>query len=185
MTAPGSDPWPLWQRHDDTNRAVIDQAPWAGYLRRYVRAGGTGANLVAYAGVTPPDRAALTADIARLAGLTISTYSRGEQWAYWINLYNALTVSTVLAHLPVASITKIDISPGLFSSGPWDAKLVAVEGTKLSLKDIEHRILRPIWRDPRTHYSVNCASLGCPNLAVVPWSAAAMEAMLGRARGIM
>ncbi|TKF91870.1 DUF547 domain-containing protein, partial [Vibrio sp. F13] len=30
--------------------------------------------------------------------------------------------------------------------------------------DIEHRILRPIWQDPRTHYAVNCASLGCPNL---------------------
>lgn len=178
MAAPGSDPWPLWERHDDANRTVIDQAPWAEFLRRFVRAAGTGPSLVAYNGVTPADRQALTADIARLTALPISSFSRAEQRAYWINLYNAVTIATVLAHMPVSSITKIDISPGFFSSGPWDAKLVTVEGTTLSLNDIEHRILRPIWRDPRTHYTVNCASLGCPNLAGVPYAAATMEAML-------
>lgn len=178
MAAPSSEPWALWERHDDGNRAVIDQAPWADFLRRYVRVGGAGPNLVAYGGVTPSDASALAADVGRLAGISISGFSRAEQRAYWINLYNALTVATVLAHRPVSSITKISISPGIFTSGPWDAKLVVVEGTKLSLNDIEHRILRPIWRDPRTHYTVNCASLGCPNLAVVPYSAGSMEAML-------
>jgi len=42
--------------------------------------------------------------------------------------------------------------------------LLSVEGEELSLNDIEHRILRPIWQDPRIHYALNCASLGCPNL---------------------
>lgn len=180
LAAPGAEPWPLWERHDDGNRLVVDQSHWAGFLRRYVTAAGDTANRVAYAAVTPGDRQALEADIARITALPVSTYSRVEQRAYWINLYNELTVATVLAHMPVASITKIDISPGIFSSGPWDAKLMTVEGTKLSLNDIEHRILRPIWRDPRTHYTVNCASLGCPNLMGEPYSAAAMEAMLER-----
>lgn len=176
--APRSEPWTLWEQHDEASRQTVDQSAWAEFLRVHVTAGGDGANLVSYGSVSPPERRALEADLARLTGLPISTYNRTEQRAYWINLYNELTVVTVLQHMPVASITKIDISPGVFSSGPWDAKLVAVEGTKLSLNDIEHRILRPIWRDPRTHYAVNCASLGCPNLATEPYAAATMEAML-------
>lgn len=178
MAAPSAERWPFWEKHEDASRQVIDQGAWAGFLARYLRPGGETANRLAYGEVSAGDREGLRADLIRLTSLPISTYSRAEQRAYWINLYNELTVATVLAHMPVASITKIDISPGLFGFGPWDAKLIVVEGTKLSLNDIEHRILRPIWRDPRTHYAVNCTSLGCPNLALVPYSAANMEAML-------
>ncbi len=101
--------------------------------------------------------------------------------AYWINLYNALTVRVVLDHYPVASILDIDISPGLFSNGPWGKKLIVVEGENLSLNDIEHRILRPIWKDARIHYVVNCASIGCPNLALRAYAAERLEEMLGAA----
>ena len=82
---------------------------------------------------------------------------------YWINFYNALTVEVILENYPVESIR--DIKSGLFSSGPWGAELVRVEGHDLSLDDIEHEILRPIWKDKRIHYAVNCASISCPNLA--------------------
>ena len=58
----------------------------------------------------------------------------------------------------------IDISPGFFADGPWGKKLIKIEGEEVSLNEIEHRILRPIWQDTRIHYVVNCASLGCPNL---------------------
>jgi len=94
----------------------------------------------------------------------VSKLNRPEQQAYWINLYNALTVQVVLDHYPVETIRDIDISPGLFSDGPWGKKLVTIEAEPVSLDDIEHRILRPIWRDPRIHYAVNCASVGCPDL---------------------
>ena len=87
-----------------------------------------------------------------------------EQQAYWINLYNALTVQVILDHYPVDSIRDIDISPGFFADGPWGKKLLVVDGEEVSLDDIEHRILRPIWQDLRIHYAVNCASIGCPNL---------------------
>jgi hypothetical protein len=78
----------------------------------------------------------------------------------------------------VESIKDIDISPGFFSVGPWDKKLVTVEGKELSLNDIEHRILRPLWQDPRIHYAVNCASLGCPNLRRQAYTATTAEEML-------
>ena len=92
-----------------------------------------------------------------------------------------MTVDVVLEHYPVESIRDIDISPGWFSSGPWGAKLVTVEGEELSLDDIEHRILRPIWSDPRIHYAVNCASVGCPDLQPDAFTAVDMEDQLDRA----
>ena len=48
----------------------------------------------------------------------------------------------------------------------------------MSLDDIEHFILRPIWKDPRIHYAVNCASIGCPNLIDTTYTAAQMETLL-------
>ena len=101
--------------------------------------------------------------------------------AYWINLYNALTVKVVLSAYPVESIRDIDISPGLLSDGPWDKKLVEIGGEAVSLNDIEHRILRPIWRDPRIHYAVNCASISCPNLQKKAFTAKSAERMLDAA----
>ena len=101
--------------------------------------------------------------IDRLAALPISTFNRQEQFAYWINLYNALTIQVVATHYPVGSIREIDLKDGSSSDGPWEPKILEIEGEKISLNDIEHRILRPIWQDPRIHYAVNC-SIGCPNI---------------------
>jgi hypothetical protein len=176
--APKAEPWALWETHDPASTAVIDHAPWGRFLATYRREGSDGIARLAYRAVSPSDRAALEADIARLSALRISRFNRGEQRAYWVNLYNMVTVLTVLRHYPVTSIRDIGISPGWFSKGPWGARLVEVEGTKLSLDDIEHRILRPGWRDPRLHYVVNRAALGSPDLPSEPMTGATGEAML-------
>ncbi len=59
--------------------------------------------------------------------------------------------------------------------------LIEVEGEAVSLNDIEHRILRPIWRDPRVHYALNCASIGCPDLRAAAFTAENAEALLDTA----
>ena len=84
----------------------------------------------------------------------------------------------MLDHYPVTSIIKLSISPGLFSIGPWGKKLVAIGGENLSLNDIEHRILRPIWREPRTHYAINCSALSCPNLLTEAFTATNADGLL-------
>lgn len=61
----------------------------------------------------------------------------------------------VLDHYPFGSILRIGVSLGLFAVGPWGRKLVTIDGEDVSLDDIEHRILRPIWKDSRIHYAVN------------------------------
>jgi hypothetical protein len=176
--APSADLWERWTAHDDANKAVIDHGAWDEFLGKYVRPSPDGINRVAYGSVTPADKSRLAEYLSKMERVGISKFSRAEQRAYWINLYNATTLKTVLDYYPVKSIRKINISPGLFESGPWGAKLLKVEGEELSLNDIEHRILRPIWKDPRTHYAVNCASLGCPNLAPRAYTAVLMEGLL-------
>ena len=179
--APRAELWAKWQVHDDTSDATIDHGAWDYFLRSYVRLGSDGITRLPYARVTAFDRERLAADLLRLAALPIGLYSRHEQFAFWVDLYNELTVKLVLDHYPVSTIKNIAISPGLFAVGPWGRKLITVEREALSLDDIEHRILRPIWRDPRIHYAVNCAALGCPNLQASAFTAGDTEALLDKA----
>lgn len=178
--APKADPWQRWSAHDETSQTRVDHEAWSAFLARYVSADRLGVHRVDYGAVTREDRAALAAYLGRLGATPVSTLRRDEQRAFWINLYNGLTVRVILDHYPVASILDIDISPGLFAQGPWGKKLISVEGQPVSLDDIEHRILRPLWRDPRIHYAVNCASRGCPNLRKTAFSADRTEATLER-----
>lgn len=181
VAAPEADLWERWTAHDDTSGETIDHTAWTDFLGKYLQEGDEDVTRLDYGGVDAGDRDRLDRYIERLAGIPISDYSRPEQFAYWVNLYNAVTVDVVLEHYPVESIRDIDISPGWFSSGPWGAKLVTVEGEELSLDDIEHRILRPIWSDPRIHYAVNCASVGCPDLQPEAFTPTDMEEQLDRA----
>jgi Protein of unknown function, DUF547 len=176
LLAPSKDLWPRWAVADPASTAQIDHTAWSAFLQKYLVLGEV--NRVRYAKVATADRRALETYIAGLALLPITKYNRAEQLAYWINLYNAMTVELVLEYYPIKSIRDIDISPGWFAFGPWDKDLLTIEGQRLSLNDIEHRILRPIWNDPRLHYALNCASLGCPNLAPVAFTAENADQLL-------
>ncbi len=178
LFAPSSDLWPRWEQHDPASAAVIDFTAWDAFLKVHVQVGDDGVHRLDYGNLAAGQRDTLAQIVADLAAVPISTYGRREQFAYWVNLYNVVTVKLIADHHPVESIRDIDISPGLFASGPWDKDLVTVEGEALTLNDIEHRILRPIWNDPRIHYAVNCASIGCPNLAVDAFTGAGLEEQL-------
>lgn len=156
-------------------------------LAAYVSTAADGVNRVAYARWRADHGALgrLDAVIAELADRRPSAMTRDEAVAYWANLYNALTLQVVLRRYPVRSIRNIrsegaGLNPQALL-GPWQTRLVQVEGNHLSLDDIEHRILRPLARDSRVHYAVNCASIGCPNLQATPWRAATLSADLDRA----
>jgi hypothetical protein len=177
--APKAQLWARWLANDPGSRRQVDHFAWESFLGRYLVPGDAGAgSRVRYGEVTPADRAALQGYLVNMQAAAVSQLDRAEQMAYWINLYNALTVNLVLEHYPVASITEINPEGRLLARGPWDAKRLTVEGEALSLNDIEHRILRPIWKDPRVHYAVNCASIGCPNLQPRAYTAANLETLL-------
>jgi hypothetical protein len=179
--APKAELWARWQKHDPANRKTIDHYAWDKFLKQYVVAPHpSGINRVRYQEVTPEDLKGLKTYLQEMQNVAISNYNRAEQKAYWINVYNAATVDLIVARFPVKSIRDINISPGLLARGPWGAKLFSVEGERLSLDDIEHRILRPIWNDNRVHYALNCASLGCPNLQQTAFTAENSETLLDR-----
>jgi hypothetical protein len=157
-----------------------DHSPWTKLLARFLRPRPDGVMGVAYGRWKAEAREPLAAYLTMLSGVTVTRLSRRDQFAFWANLYNARTIALVLERYPLASIREINLGGSLFGSGPWRAKLVRVEGVDLSLDDIEHEILRKLWRDPRVHYAVNCASIGCPDLPRQAFSGASLEAMLER-----
>jgi hypothetical protein len=181
QAVPKAEPWEIWLEHDPKSVQSIDHTAWERFLVSYLRIGSDGMHRVAYGEVTPEDRAALDAYLDRLAAVPIRTYNRLEQMAYWINLYNALIVRLVLDHYPIASIRDIDPSPRPLSGGPWDDTLVKIDGTPVSLYDIVHRILRPIFGDPRVHYALSCGALGCANLQPEPFRGDRLDHQLSKA----
>ena len=176
--APQSELWERWTTHSPSATATIDHGPWDVFLKKNLVSPTDDINRIAYGKVSEADKQRLEGYLSALSAVPISDFSRDEQRAYWINLYNALTVGVVLEHYPVDSIRDISISPGFFTLGPWKKKLTRVEDEELSLDDIEHRILRPIWKDPRIHYAVNCAALGCPKLMAHAFTASNTEEFL-------
>ena len=181
QAAPQAKLWPRWQAHDPNSQLAVDHRPWQGFLDRFLVRRLREINLVRYRAVGPTARARLKGYLGALSRVPVSRLNRGAQRAYWINLYNAVTVDLVLDHYPVKSIREINISPGWFARGPWGAKRVKVEKTGVSLDDMEHRILRPIWRDPRLHYVLNCAAMSCPGLLETAFTAKNAETLLNRA----
>ena len=174
--APKSEYWAIWDKSDATAQKVFDHSLWNALLSRYLAEPSDGSvRLFDYKSVSASDRKQLQAYISSLSGADPRAYRKSEQMAYWINLYNALTVELVLKHYPVKSITKIG---PWYKFGPWDEGIVTVAGQKLTLNDIEHRILRPIWKDKRIHYAVNCASRGCPDLAMEAFTGEGIEGQL-------
>ncbi len=161
---------PVFADHAAEAAAEPDYATWDRFLARYRGVDAEGIARVGYDAVTAADRAALSGFIDALAATDVAALSREQQLAYWINLYNAATVELILEHYPVASIRDI--------SRPWRRDVATVAGVALSLGDIEHGIVRALFDDPRIHYALNCASIGCPNLAAAAYRADVLDEML-------
>ncbi|MCK5672795.1 MAG: DUF547 domain-containing protein [Spirochaetales bacterium] len=175
-----NDPGEYFNKSDINNEIEVDHQVFQDILNTYLDNNDpSGINKFDYKRVSQGDKKALKTYLNYLAEIKITQLNKDEQMAYWINMYNALTIDTILDKYPVDSIK--DIKSGIFTPGPWKLKLITVENIELSLNDIEHSILRPIWKDKRIHYAVNCASIGCPNLSKSVYSAENLDQMLDAA----
>jgi hypothetical protein len=155
-------------------------AAWTALLRRHVRLlRGGQATQVAYAGFTA-DRVALKAYLDSLSAVTPAAFagwSKAERQAFLINAYNAFTIELILTKYPDLKSIK-DL--GQLLSSPWKPKWIPLLGAKVSLDDIEHAMLRKRgdYDDPRVHFAVNCASIGCPALREEAFVAARLDAQM-------
>ena len=157
------------------NRAIQLHGEYGDLLERYVRDGG-----VDYACWINEEGSVEALDdyIEALTVLDPTDWPTDDGLAYWINLYNAVTVQLILKNYPIDSIKDIG---GLFKKSPWKRELVTVGARTLTLNDIENEIIRPTFREPRIHFALNCASVGCPTLQPKPYLPESMDSDLDSA----
>ena len=155
-------------------------AAWSALLKKHVvLIDGGRASQLRYAGMAA-DRAALGAYTDTLSAVppaAFNGFGKTQQMAFLINAYNAFTVELILTRYPkLASIREL----GSLLQNPWKPKFIKLLGTQLSLDNIEHDTLRARGRydDPRIHFAVNCASIGCPMLREEAFVAERLDAQL-------
>ena len=156
----------IWSINDPQSTAEIDHRIWDDILATYLRHSETMPRRVDYEAFTEEDKLSVKAYLDYLGSIEITKYNREQQIAFWMNLYNAAMVNTVLDSMPVNSVLQIR-GPGINVVGPWLKLVARVEGQQVSFNDIEHYILRPHFNDmgALVHYGLNCASMGCPSMA--------------------
>lgn len=171
-------PISYWDTSNESNNEKINHALWADILSLYlIDNPETLARDFAYSQVSPSDKRKLESYLKQLQQIDPRQYSKNEQLAYWVNLYNALTINLVLEHYPIESIKSI----GDGFTGPWNQELITITGVKVSLNQIEHGILRALWQEKRIHYVINCASVGCPDLPPTPFKSSDINKQLDKA----
>ena len=99
-------------------------------------------------------------ELAAVREADFQKWTQPPQLAFLINLYNAATLRLILDHYPIKSIKQI----GSLLKGPWDQPVVRLFGATVTLGHVEHEILRKKYTEPRVHFAIVCAALGCPTL---------------------
>lgn len=156
--------------------AALHQA-WDDLLGTYVVEGEDGVNRFDYGALkdNAKDSAKLDAYLESFSAFDVEALDENSQFATYANIYNALTVQHIVGRYPTRSIK------AGYIIGPWKQVFTEIDGEQLSLDDIEHKILREEWDDPRVHYALNCAAYSCPNLQTEAWAGETLDADLDRA----
>ncbi|MDH4172351.1 MAG: DUF547 domain-containing protein [Betaproteobacteria bacterium] len=163
-----------------TPAQAFEHAAWNALVQKHVTVlPGKHASQVDYAGMAR-DRAALKSYLDGLSRVTraeFDAWAKNERKAFLINAYNAFTVEKILTRWPdIASIWDF----GKIFGNPFKDDFFTLLGAPMTLDGIEHGTLRKpgAYDDPRVHYAVNCASIGCPMLREEAYAAGRLEAQL-------
>ena len=156
-------------------------AAWDALVKKHVKlVDGGRASQVRYADFAK-DRAALKAYLAAVSKVPQAEFDgwgKAERMAFLVNAYNAFTVELILTRYPDLKSIR-DLGNIVFNS-PWKRRFFILLGRETHLDEIEHGMLRKpgAYDEPRVHYAVNCASVGCPMLREEAFVAARLEAQL-------
>ena len=147
----------------------VDHSIYATLLEKYVKKG-----QVDYRGFKS-EEVKLDQYLIVLEKTDYDNLSRNEQFAFYVNAYNAWTIKLILSGYPgVKSIKDF----GNILKSPWKKKICRIDGDVITLDDIEHKILRPRFKDPRVHFAINCAALSCPPLISEPYRGDTLDRQL-------
>ncbi len=149
--------------------STVDHDIWADLLGKYIKPDG-----VDYTGFKKEEER-LDQYLKVLENTDPEKLPRNEQYAYYINVYNAWTIKLILSGYPgVKSIKDF----GSILQSPWQKKWVRVNGDVITLDNVEHDILRPRYMDPRVHFAINCSAASCPPLRPEPYLADTLDRQL-------
>lgn len=151
---------------------TFDHREWDELLSRYAVDGGRRFD---YAGLKK-EESRLRGYLEEVASADLARLSRAELEALFMNAYNAYTVATILEHVSKEGVYQIESIRDI--ENVFTREEHQVGGFRLSLDNIEHGILRPLFRDPRIHFGVNCASISCPPLPVRAFTGEGIEGEL-------
>ncbi len=152
---------------------TFDHSALDGLLSRHVH-GFT----VDYDGIAS-EQETLDSYISAVGEAPFDTLDRDEKLALLINAYNAFTIKLILDHRPIASIKDIA------GSDRWDSERWTIAGQSYSLTSLEHEEIRAKFAEPRIHFAVNCASVGCPPLRVEAYVGERLEEQLADQTRVM
>ena len=163
-----------WPAAEQVSFDQIDHSAWDALLQKYVDTAG----YVDYTAwkASAADSQALDAYLAALSRASIrGQASREANLAFWINAYNAVTLKGILREYPTDSIR--NHTAKIFGYNIWKHLYLTVGDGKFSLNQIEHEILRKA-HEPRIHFAIVCASVGCPRLLGRAYTPQQLESQL-------
>lgn len=146
---------------------------WDQFLRRYVKGG-----LVDYS-VIKKSPAEFEKIVRELESVTIKEYeswTSPQKMAFWINAYNVGAMKHILDNYPIKKafgLSALRYPANSIQQIPdvWDKPVLNLLGKKVSLNHVENEVLREEFDDPRIHFAIVCASIGCPVLKEEPYIA--------------
>ena len=151
------------------SQIIVDHSIYSILLEKYVKQG-----QVDYRGFKA-EEAKLDQYLKVLEKTDPDNLSRNEQFAFYVNAYNAWTIKLILSGYP--GVKSIKDLGNIFKS-PWKKKICRIDGDVITLDDTEHKILRPRFKDPRVHFAINCAALSCPPLISEPYRGDTLDRQL-------
>ncbi len=122
----------------------------------------------------PAELDAVLAAYSELPEAGYQALAPDDRLAFLINAYNAFTLKLIIDHYPLKSIRSI----GWIFGAAWRMDFFTLRGAKRTLDDLEHRMIRVEFKEPRIHFAVNCASKGCPSLRAEAYVGARLDAQL-------
>ncbi len=163
---------------DHTHRA------WDKLLQKHVNDKG----LVDYDALIEKDRKALESylnDLGHVSRRQYKAWTRNQKLAYLINAYNAYTIKAIIDHYPIqpSGLARFRFPKNSIRQipGVWDKLKFAVAGEKMTLNEMEHEEMRAKLKEPRIHFAIVCASIGCPLLRNHAFTAENLDTELDRA----
>jgi hypothetical protein len=155
-----------------TARVTVDHSAFDRLLRAHARDG-----RVDYDAFR--DAADFRQYLASLEHASLAGTDDDERLAFWINVYNAYTIQLIVSHGERGSIRNINRTLGVFRlKGPWSAPIVRAAGRTLSLDEVEHRIIRKEFHEPRIHFALVSAAMGSPPLRSEAYTGAELDRQL-------